>query len=452
MLPKSILVVDDEPAIRRSLSEILIREGYSVVTAHDGIGAVEKFRTGSYGLIILDLKMPGIDGMEVLKQVKETHPDTQVVIITGDGTVPGAVEAMKMGAFDYVLKPFSMEVMESIVMRVFSNNTDGTEQSDPKEDLDPKTIVTRDPQMLKIMELAGNIASSKATVLIQGESGTGKELLAHFIHKRSDRRDEPFIAVNCAALPEALLESELFGHEKGAFTGAVGKRIGKFELAHHGTLLLDEISQMDLQLQAKLLRALQENEVDRVGGKRPVPIDIRVLVTTNIELKKAVSENTFREDLYYRLNVIPITISPLRERRGDLPLLVNHFLRKHNLRNGRNVSGISEDAMSRIIVNEWKGNIRELENTIERAVLLCMEDTILPEHLFLDESEPPEGTETGIKAGLTMKEMEKNLILETLKQAGGNRTHAARTLEISIRTLRNKLREYESLGVAVPSH
>lgn len=453
MLSSSILVVDDEPAIRVALSEILTRSGHSVTTADNGFEAIEKLKESPFSLAIVDMKMPGMDGMEVLKRVREMTPDTHVVIITAYGTVPSAVEAVKNGAFDYLLKPFSSEALEGVVMRALSEEKRGElGQTPPREELDSKKIITQDSQMLKIMELARSVASSKATVLIQGESGTGKELLAHLIFKSSDRKDKPFIAVNCAALPEGLLESELFGHEKGAFTGAVVKRVGKFELANSGTLLLDEISQMDLQLQAKLLRALQENEVDRIGGKGPIPIDIRILATTNVELKKAVSESKFREDLYYRLNVIPITMPPLRERKSDLPLLANYFLEKHNSKNGKTISKISKEAISLIMENEWKGNVRELENTIERAVLLCEGDIILPRQLFLDEEEAPQETTNRVKAGLTMKEMEKNLILKTLQEVGGNRTHAAKILQISIRTLRNKLRDYESQGLKVPTH
>jgi len=451
MISKSILVVDDEPGMRAALLETLTRAGYSVSTANDGKEAVEEVKRSPFGLVLVDMKMPGMNGMGVLREVKKRSPETHVVIITAYGTVPSAVEAMKEGAVDYLLKPFSSDDIEGVVKRVFSEpKNHGLERISSDEEFDSKRIITKDPQMLRILDLARSVASSKATVLIQGESGTGKELIAHFIYQNSARREKPFIAVNCAALPEGLLESELFGHEKGAFTGAVVRRVGKFELANHGTLLLDEISQMELQLQAKLLRALQENEVDRVGGKSPIPIDIRVLATTNVDLKKAVSEYNFREDLYYRINVIPITIPPLRERKKDIPILAKHFLEKHNWKNSKGVSEISKEVMSLLMENSWKGNIRELENTIERAVLLCDGDVILPNHLFLNGEDGIEKVEARIRAGQTMKDMEKDLIFKTLEEVDGNRTHAAKVLDISIRTLRNKLREYRCHGDNIP--
>jgi DNA-binding NtrC family response regulator len=442
---RSILVVDDEPGMRAALSEALTRSGYSVLTATDGIEALEKVKRGAFDLVITDVRMPQMNGLEVLREVRRVSPKTHVVMITAYGTVPSAVEAMKEGAFDYLLKPFSCEDVEGVVGRAFSDRKNyELNEIAPNGGSNSKRIVTEDPQMFKILELARSVASSKATVLVQGESGTGKELLAYYIYQNSARREKPFVAVNCAALPEGLLESELFGHEKGSFTGAVGRRIGKFELANHGTLLLDEISQMAPQLQAKLLRALQENEVDRIGGKSPIPIDIRILATTNVDLRKAVNENKFREDLYYRLNVIPITLPPLRERKKDIPLLTRHFVEKHNLKNGKRVSKVSEEAMPLLMENQWKGNVRELENIIERAVLLCEGDVIRRDYLFLDERDISETPQTQLKAGLTMKEMEKELIFKTLEGVGGNRTHAAKVLGISIRTLRNKLKEYRS--------
>jgi len=450
-LSRSILVVDDEPGIRAVLSETLRHSGYSVSTAVDGVAALEKLARGDFGLVIVDIRMPKMNGMAVLKEVKARFPGTHVVIMTAYGTVPSAVEAMKEGAVDYILKPFSCEDVEGIVGRVFSGTRNyESRETHPKGGFDSKRIVTQDPQMLKMLEMVKNVAPSKATLLIQGESGTGKELIAYYAYQNSTRSEKSFVAVNCAALPEGLLESELFGHERGAFTGAVTRRIGKFEMANHGTLLLDEISEMDLQLQAKLLRVLQENEVDRIGGKGPIPIDIRVLATTNVELKEAVSKNTFREDLYYRLNVIPIVIPPLRERKNDILVLTKYFIEKHSLTNGKRISKISEEAMSLIMENSWKGNVRELENIIERSVLLCNSDIIEPNHLFIDKEDCMERAGIQVKAGLTMKEMEKELICKTLGEANGNRTLAAKILGISIRTLRNKLVEYKSQGANVP--
>jgi transcriptional regulator with PAS, ATPase and Fis domain len=304
-------------------------------------------------------------------------------------------------------------------------------------------IVTQHPKMLKLLELARNIASSSATVLIQGESGTGKELVARYIVEHSQRRDKPFVVINCAAVPENLLESELFGHEKGSFTGAVNQRIGKFELANHGTILLDEIGEMSLQLQAKLLRVLQEFELDRVGGKAPIPIDVRVIATTNENLRQAVDEGKFREDLFYRLNVIPITIMPLRERKEDISLLVEHFLRRNGIRgHAKREVSISPEAQALLLKYDWKGNVRELENFIERAALVSEGDVIEPRHFFLDGVVKAEPASREVPVGSTLREMEKQLILRTLEDAGGNRTHAARILGVSIRTLRNKLNEY----------
>jgi transcriptional regulator with PAS, ATPase and Fis domain len=300
--------------------------------------------------------------------------------------------------------------------------------------------------MLKLMDLAKGIAFSKSTVLIQGESGTGKELFARYIHQHSERREKKFIAVNCAAIPENLLESELFGYEKGAFTGAVSRRLGKFELADGSTLLLDEVSEMGLKLQAKLLRVLQEFEIDRVGGKEPVSINVRVVATTNVELEQAVEEGKFREDLFYRLNVIPLKIPPLRERKEDIPLLVEHFVNKHSLRCNKETPQVSPEVLTVLKNYEWRGNVRELENVIERTILLHRDEVLLPEHLLI--MEKVSGKEKGSisEGSSSMKKMEKELILKTLEELGGNRTHAARSLGISIRTLRNKLSDYRREG------
>jgi transcriptional regulator with PAS, ATPase and Fis domain len=293
--------------------------------------------------------------------------------------------------------------------------------------------------------LAKGVAASNATILIQGESGTGKELLAAYVHRHSRHPDAPYVAINCAALPDTLAESELFGHEKGSFTGAINRKIGKFEMAKSGTIVLDEISEMPLALQAKLLRVLQEKEIDRVGGTRPVPIDARVIAISNVELKNAISKGKFREDLFYRINVIPLTLPPLRERKGDIPLLAQYFLEKYSLLNKQNNSGIADEAMTLLLEHGWKGNVRELENTIERAVLISGGEIILPEHLILEDVEGDFHFTNAIpvKVGCTVREMEKELINRTLTEVNDNRTHAAELLGISIRTLRNKLREYK---------
>ncbi len=310
------------------------------------------------------------------------------------------------------------------------------------------TLVTRNARMQGLLDMARNVASSRATVFIQGESGTGKELLARFIHAESDRKDKPFVAINCAALPEGLLESELFGHEKGAFTGAVTRKIGKFELAQAGTILLDEISEMQVQLQAKLLRVLQENEIDRVGGKVPIAIDVRVIATTNRDIEAMVKKGEFREDLYYRLNVIPLKIPPLRERKEDIPALCDYFVKKYSQLYGRPVQGVSPEASEYLITLPWKGNVRELENTVERAVLLCTGKEVTRQSLLLDDMavKPPGEKPASLTGTAPLKDVEREQILKALDETDGNRTYAAKILGISVRTLRNKLQEYRLQG------
>jgi len=303
--------------------------------------------------------------------------------------------------------------------------------------------ITRDPRLLELLALASQVAPGRATVLIQGESGTGKELFAKYIHRCSPRRNRFFVAVNCAAIPDGLLESELFGHEKGSFTGAVEKKVGKFEIAHGGTILLDEVGEMEPRLQAKLLRVLQEHEIDRIGGKRPIPVDIRVIATTNKDLQELVKEGEFREDLYYRINVVKIAIPTLRARPGDIPVLVDHFLKRSCTANGRSLFTVSEEALALLSCHEWKGNVRELENLIERAVLLAKGESIGMKELFGEETSLGNHHQPRIEAGITMKEMERELIMRTLEKMDNNRTHTAKTLGISLRTLRNKLNEYK---------
>ena len=425
--------------MRVALTHVLNRSGYSVESASSGNEALKKFKKDKYSVVITDVKMPKMSGIEFLARIKKISPAIPVIIMSAYGTINKAVEAMKMGASDYLVKPFSYEEMETVVSKVSSRH-----QVNHLNDKFPKAkkIITQDPALLEIIEQAENIASTNATVLVQGESGTGKEMLALFIHQSSKQKTGAYIPVNCAALPESLAESELFGHEKGAFTGAVCKKPGKFELAANGTIVLDEISEMNKHLQAKLLRVLQENEVYRVGGCKPVPIDARVIAISNINLTKAVQKENFREDLFYRINVIPFTIPPLRERLGDIPLLVDHFLNKYSCSGSRGKIEIRTDALSLLKEHAWKGNIRELENIIERAVLLGNGDLILPKHLFLDQSAVAGNRRIPLMAGLSVKEMEKKLILQTLMDVGDNRTHAAELLGISIRTLRNKLKEY----------
>jgi len=444
-----ILVVDDESDMRTALSHALSRGGFSVESAVSGTEALIKLKKDAFSMVITDIKMPEMSGIEVLGAVKKLSPRIPVIMITAYGSIHNAVEAMQAGAADYLLKPFSFETLETTVKKVLeSQDVNGNSRSskpNAKIQSTTKTLVTQDPKLLEILELARNVASSRSTILIQGESGTGKELLAAYIHEHSGFKDEPYVAINCAALPDSLAESELFGHEKGAFTGAVTRKMGKFELAKQGTVVLDEISEMTPPLQAKLLRVLQEREIDRVGGSRPVPMQARVVAISNVELKQAVSKGKFREDLYYRVNVVPVTIPPLRERQGDIPLLADHFLAKYSALNNQNMMQISEAAMTRLKSGAWKGNIRELENAIERAVLIGRGPKLMPEHLILDSVASGDHSRPAfpMTAGVTVREMEKQLINKTLEEVNDNRTRAAELLGISIRTLRNKLREYK---------
>jgi len=451
MQNKSILVVDDEAQVRTMLSSLLNRTGHMVDSASDGAEALNKFEQNDYGLVISDVVMPEMSGLELLDEVKKISPNVPVIIITGHGTINNAVEAMQKGAFDYILKPFSSKAIETAVKRAAPSSNDGTkhplEINQPGLGIKVKKIITKDENLLDILKTAKNVASSNATVLIQGESGTGKELLASYIHRHGKGNKVPYVAVNCAALPDSLAESELFGHEKGSFTGAVVRKMGKFEMAGRGTIVLDEISEMTLPLQAKILRVLQEKEIDRVGGKKTVPIHARVIAISNIDLKKAVKKGRFREDLFYRVNVVALTIPPLRQRRGDIALLAEHFLDKHCKNNNIKMPNLSDKAMSILQKHDWRGNIRELENTMERAVLLGEGEVILPENLYLEESDFDELSDSPkinipLQAGITVKDMEKKLIVKTLKDVNDNRTHAAELLGISIRTLRNKLKEY----------
>jgi two-component system, NtrC family, response regulator AtoC len=486
-----VLVVDDEVEMRIAMSAALKRCGYPVELSHNAIDALNKFRKNKYSLVITDMTMPKRSGLELLKDIKAIDPDIPVILITAYGTIDTAISAMKHGAFDYVQKPFDFDTFIFLIERALSfkkeigvttvatekGNKKGTakkDEAEPVEEIQGKEIITEDVNMQNLLNVAKNIAPSKASILIQSESGTGKELLARYIHNHSDRADRPFVAINCAALPENLLESELFGHKKGAFTGAINEHRGKFEQANGGTILLDEISEMPLSLQAKLLRVLQEYTVDRVGGSETIAVDVRVIATTNRVLLECVENQTFREDLYFRLNVIPMVLPPLRERKGDVSILATYFAKKYANRNNKPLPEIHEDVRKVLHNYNWRGNIRELENIMERAVLLCDGETITVSNLLMapvsiqkvvgigkvesasDESkdEPAKVTaedEDGqmtleLNVGISMAEAEKKLIFETLKQTKGNRTRAAEILGISIRTLRNKLNEYKESG------
>ncbi len=447
MSNQQILVVDDNHRERSALCKSLEDWGYHVTTVPDGYLALKKIKSDFFRLVITNFEIEGITGSELIQQVRTENEAVEFLVLSRNASVENAVEAMKAGALDFIVKPVDSAQIRLVLKRVFESN--GNAQGEVPSRQKSSRIVTGDSGMLRLLDLAKQVADSKASVLIQGESGTGKELFARFIHENSSRRSGPFVAVNCGALPETLLESELFGHEKGAFTGAVSRKPGKFELADGGTILLDEITEMGFHLQSKLLRALQENEIDPVGGLRPLAIDVRVIATTNRIVQEAIDKETFREDLFYRLNVIPIKIPPLRHRKGDISLLIEHFIEKYNEIDRRNVKGMTKEAFETLVHFPFYGNVRELENIMERAVLLADGDQIRNPHLMLEEQFQPVDPEieendanpSEIMTG-PLKEVEKKLIFQTLDQTNGNRTHAAKMLGISVRTLRNKLNEY----------
>jgi len=436
---KVLLAENDINSQSHHICKIFLESGYHVKTATNGRLAYEEIIKNHYDLVISDLNLSQINGISLLKRIKECKTTLPVILIADEACVDEAVEAMKLGADDFLLKPLTPKMMQLIHSYIANgSNVKGREESRKRF-----KIITQNKKMEKLLEIAKDVADSKASIFIQGESGTGKELFARYIHHHSSRKDELFVAVNCAALPENLLESELFGHEKGAFTGAISRKKGKFELANHGTLLLDEVSEMDYQLQSKLLRVLQEREIDRIGGMNPVPVDVRFLATTNRDIEKQIKDGKFREDLHYRLNVIPFHLPPLRERKDDIPLLAKHFVKKYCELDNRSVKGLTDEAIASLMQMTWKGNIRELENIIERAVLMCKEDLISNKDLFLSEKDrQPNFVTQPIAPSASLKEIEKNVILNTLDHTNGNRTHAAEILGISVRTLRNKMNEY----------
>jgi DNA-binding NtrC family response regulator len=446
MKQRPILIVDDESEIRETLFEGLSNNGYAIFLAENGEGALRLFDQRPFDLVVLDVKLPDRDGIQVLDTIKNRSAETPVIMMSGYGTTQNAIEAMRKGAFDYLLKPFSMDVIKQRIQMALKEAVVRRESPPEMTGFSPSPvpIITRDKKMMELIEVCQRVASSKATVLIQGESGTGKELYARYIHARSPQCEGPFVAVNCASLPETLFESELFGHEKGAFTGALGRKIGKFELAHGGTLLLDEISEMSTFLQAKILRVLQESEVDRIGGKEPIPVDVRVIATTNRDLKACIKEGVFREDLYYRLNILSFKLPLLRERAGDIDLLVSYFLKKYTEQYKSQAQSISERASIWLKKQPWRGNVRELKNVLERAVLMASEPVLdLKDFCPVDQIGPEESETQAPPFTFSLREMEKNLIFKALEETNGNRTHAAKMLGISIRTLRNKLNEYK---------
>jgi len=450
--PARVLVVDDQEEMRAALRATVAQSGFGVVAAATGQEALDLLVREPFDVVITDIRMPSLSGIDLLTEVKRMSPTTPVILITAYGTIDSAVEAMKKGAFDYLLKPFSAETLEVTVQAALDEcghaRGKRATQADWENDGWCPPIITQDPQMLKVLRLARSVANSSATVLVQGESGTGKEMVARLIHAHSARKDRPFVAINCAALPEGLLESELFGHEKGAFTGALKRKQGKFEMANTGTMLLDEIGEMALPLQAKLLRALEGMEIDPVGGDRTVQVDVRVVATTNCNLRESISKGKFREDLFYRLNVIPLHLPPLRERQGDIALLAEYFLQRYSVRSGRGVSALDPDAASALLCRKWHGNVRELENTMERAVLLAKGDVLTAEDVCWD-GEGEGSQQFPMEEQHSVRAMERNLILKTLRDTRGNRTKAAEVLGISVRTLRNKLKEYREAGMVV---
>jgi two-component system response regulator AtoC len=446
----TILVVDDDPGVRDSF-RFLLEDEYEVLDVPDGMQALEILRSCQVDLVLLDVRLPGMDGLQVLEQIRAVDAELAVILVTAVTTVRTAVSAMKLGAFDYLTKPYDDEEVLSLIRRALDRRALEREVVFLRSELarrdDFDQIIGQSPEMRRLFQVIGQVARTTATVLITGESGTGKELIARFIHRQSPRRDRPFVPVNPAAVPETLIESELFGHERGAFTGAYQRKLGRFELAQGGTLFLDEIATLKLDLQVKLLRALQEREVERVGSTRSIRVDVRIIVATNTDLKKAVSRGTFREDLFYRLNVVPLTVPPLRERREDIPLLAEHFIRKYNREFRRRIAGLAPDALSALQTYPWPGNVRELENIVERFVALVEGPVIQLTDLPLDLA-MAEHPRRAIEAeGLSLKEaveqFERRFVQHVLDRAGWNQTEAARLLGLHRNGLKLKIEKWK---------
>jgi len=437
---EKILIVDDELLMRNFLMEALKRKGMEVVSVEDGEKAVKILEDNSFDMVITDLKMPGITGMDVLKKIKELSPRTLVMIMTAFGSIENAVEAMKAGAFHYLIKPFSLESLMANIEKANQHVALMEENSYLRQQVTANSsnypVIAESQCMKEILLDIERIAKSNASVLIHGETGTGKEVIAQLVHSHSLRANQPFIKVNCAAIPETLIESEFFGHEKGAFTGALNKRLGRFELADGGSLLLDEITEIPHGLQAKLLRVTQEQEFERVGGTKPIKVDVRLISTTNRDLKEAIADKNFREDLYYRLNVIPIYLKPLREREEDIIPLANYFIDRMCRESHQEKKTLSQAAKKKLTHYPWPGNVRELANVIERAIVMDQTSQIEAHHLYLDESP------SQIWKGKTLQELEKQLIVETL-QTHQEEAKVAETLGISLKNLRDKLLEHE---------
>ncbi len=442
MFIERVLIADDDPLMRNFSAEVLKRLGKEVFTATNGAEAIALLQKEEpFDLILTDRKMPQKDGFAVLKRAKELQPSVFVIMMTAFGSVESAVEAMQLGAFNYLIKPFSPESLEAVVEQCEAQAKVLKENRYLREATLSPHLIAESPAMKRVLQNLEKIAKSQASVFITGESGTGKEVIAGTIHRLSSRSQNPFVKVNCAAIAETLIESEFFGHEKGSFTGAQGRKTGRFELADGGTLLLDEVTEIPIALQPKLLRAIQEQEFERVGGVRPIKVNMRFLATSNRDMQEAIETKVFREDLYYRLNVVPLHLPPLRARREDVLPLANFFLQKFCAENHKVLKKLSQKAEQKLLDYHWPGNVRELANIIERTVVLDFEEEIDEAHLYL---EPITAARAKPISGCTLHEMEKRLILETLETHHQNRTKVAALLGISIRTLRNKLQEYES--------
>ncbi|MCA9522097.1 MAG: sigma-54-dependent Fis family transcriptional regulator [Myxococcales bacterium] len=453
----AILVVDDEQNMRIVLQAMLQREGYTVFTAEDGQQAIELLRSKPVQVVVSDLKMPRMDGMELFHFVRNHYPVVPFIIMTAHGTVDSAVEALKLGAFDYISKPFDKSELKLAIekaTRTFELNANSHVERSGEIDGSRFGIIGSSREIRRVFEVIDKVADTPSTVLITGESGTGKELVATALHEQSSRRERPFIKVNLAAIPKTLIESELFGHEKGAFTGAINSKPGRFELAHNGTLFLDEIGEIPVEVQVKLLRVIQEQEFERVGGIKTYKVEVRLVAATNRDLQKSCEEGSFREDLYYRLNVVPIHLPPLRQRREDIAMLTGHFLKKYNRKLSKNLKGIDDEALAKLKTYHWPGNIRELENVMERLVLFCDGDEIgaddLPEGISQGAPGTPHVnvmpvTGVGLKEIVreTTAQVERELIIQALRETKGNVTHAAQKLMISRKSLQNKMKEFD---------
>jgi two-component system, NtrC family, response regulator AtoC len=442
---RRILVVDDEAPVRRGIAQVLSRQGFEVTAAADAAQALEALAQGPFGVILLDIRLPDVDGVEMLRLLRKDFPETAIVMITGFPTIQGAVECIKLGALDYLVKPFRIDDLEAMVQKAREHllrNLRGAPEEEVN-DLGLDFIIGQSPAMKKLFARIKRAAPSDSTVLLTGESGTGKELVARAIHLLSPRRDKEFVPVDCSALVETLLESELFGHVKGSFTGAHQTKHGLFELANHGTFFFDEISNLSLNIQAKLLRVIQEREFMQVGSQKRIKLDIRIIASSNKDLQECIKAGSFREDLYYRLSVIPIHLPRLREREEDIPLLVEHFLRKYAQKGAREITGISSQAMKLLCAYSWPGNVRELEHTIERIVILEDGALVQPEHLPSFITQRQAEFQAFTEESYSLEELEKRYIQFILRRTRGRRQDAARILGINRKTLGNKIDRYK---------